>query len=55
MVLVGMGEDDEVDAAVPGRDAGVELEQETVRVRAAVDEEAAALAVIHISEPTRRS
>ena len=38
MVLVGMGQDDEVDPPVPRRHVGVEGDEEAVGVRAAVDE-----------------
>ena len=38
VVLVRMGQHQHVDPAVPRRDAGVQLEQEPVRVRPAVDE-----------------
>ena len=38
MVLVGMGQDDEVDAPVPGWDPGVELREQPVGIGAAVDQ-----------------
>jgi len=47
VILVGMGEDDEVDPAVPGRDAGIEGDDEAVGVGAAVDEHAAAARAGH--------
>jgi hypothetical protein len=42
VVLVGMGEDDEVDPPIPGRHARIERDDEAVGVGAAVDEHPAA-------------
>jgi hypothetical protein len=42
MVLVRMRQDDRIEPAIPGRDQAVELNQQPVGVRTAVDQEAAA-------------
>ncbi len=42
MVLVGMGQDEEVDPPVPRREPRVERDEQAVRVRAAVDQETTA-------------
>jgi hypothetical protein len=44
MILVRMGQDDGVDASVPRRDAPVELDEQPVRVRPAIDQETPAAA-----------
>lgn len=41
MILVRMRQDHGVDAPIPGRDAAVERDDQTIRIRSAVDEEAA--------------
>jgi len=38
MILVRMGQDQDVDPAVPGRQATIELDQEAIRVRSAIDQ-----------------
>jgi hypothetical protein len=43
MILVGMTQDDSVDPAVPGRDAGVERDEQAAGIRTAVDEQPAAV------------
>ena len=42
MVLVRVGQDDDVDPAVPRREAPIERDEQPVRVRSAVDEQPAA-------------
>jgi hypothetical protein len=42
VVLVGMGQDDHVDPAIPRRDAPVELDEQPIRVRSAVDQQSTA-------------
>ncbi len=39
MVLVRVGQDQEVDPPIPGRQPGVERQQEPIRVRSAVDQQ----------------
>ena len=43
MILVGVAEDHGLDPTVPWRDATIELDEEPVRVRPAVDQQAAAV------------
>ena len=38
MILVGMGQDDDVDPPVPRRNPPIELDEEPVRIRPAIDE-----------------
>ncbi|MEJ7747913.1 MAG: hypothetical protein WKF56_01340, partial [Candidatus Limnocylindrales bacterium] len=42
MVLVWVRQDDGVESSIPGRDPAVEIDEQTTRVRTAVDEDAAA-------------
>ncbi len=42
MVLVRVAEDQDVDPPIPGREAGVELEDQPIGVRPAVDQQPAA-------------
>jgi hypothetical protein len=46
VVLVGVGQDEDVDPAVPGWQPPIELDEEAVRIRAGVDEHPTAVAAL---------